>query len=98
MLFGESCAVLVDARHFWVAGSRFIDIKEIHFAPPLRYRFRRFFCQTLRLAFLPLGGGGTLIALRIASSNLIGLSIFTGFAADTRASYGKTKILQIAFA
>jgi hypothetical protein len=31
-----------------------------------------FFRQILRCAFLPLGGGGTRIARRIASSNLIG--------------------------
>src|SRR6266700_972737 len=51
MFFGESCAVLVGATHFWVARPRFIDIKEIH------YPFRCFLRQTLRLAFLPLGGG-----------------------------------------
>jgi hypothetical protein len=34
----------------------------------------------LRFAFFQLGGGGTRIARRIASSNLIGFSGFTNFA------------------
>jgi hypothetical protein len=41
--------------------------------------FRRFFRQTRFCAFFPLGGGGTCIARRIASSNLIGFSGFKNF-------------------
>jgi len=42
--------------------------------------FRSFFRQAFRLAFFPLGGGGTCTARRIASSNLIGLSGFRNLA------------------
>jgi len=42
---------------------------------------RDFFRQTFRFAFFPLGGGGTRIARRIASSNLIGFCGFRNFGA-----------------
>jgi len=40
---------------------------------------RCFLRQTFRFAFFPVGGGGTRIARRIASSNLIGFSGFRNF-------------------
>jgi len=46
------------------------------------YVQRRFFRQTFFCAFLPLGGGGTRIARRIASPNLIACSKPVGLAAD----------------
>jgi hypothetical protein len=56
---------------------------------------RRFFRQTRFCAFFPLGGGGTRIARRIASSNLIGFSGFKNFGTGISSSeFFPTKLVH----